>query len=85
MHNEVNKSLKKPLFDCSNIGDFYDCGCADEGKDEKGKSREGTNDGKYTPVEEKKGDGQNVMPGKEGYSTPDHGRLLLDVLDGTAG
>ena len=31
MHNEVNKSLKKALFDCSNIGDFYDCGCADDG------------------------------------------------------
>ncbi|KAI9843702.1 MAG: hypothetical protein M1837_006170 [Sclerophora amabilis] len=35
VHNEVNKSLKKELFDCSNIGDFYDCGCADETKDEK--------------------------------------------------
>jgi hypothetical protein len=22
--------LNKELFDCSNIGDFYDCGCADE-------------------------------------------------------
>ncbi|KAF2842912.1 hypothetical protein M501DRAFT_1021371 [Patellaria atrata CBS 101060] len=30
VHNEVNKSLKKPLFDCSNIGDFYDCGCAED-------------------------------------------------------
>ncbi|KAL3417900.1 FAD-linked sulfhydryl oxidase erv2 [Phlyctema vagabunda] len=28
VHNEVNKRLKKPLFDCTNIGDFYDCGCA---------------------------------------------------------
>lgn len=35
MHNEVNKSLEKELFDCSKIGDFYDCGCADE--DEKKK------------------------------------------------
>lgn len=30
MHNEVNKSLDKELFDCSKIGDFYDCGCAEE-------------------------------------------------------
>ncbi len=30
VHNEVNKSLKKPLFDCSKIGDFYDCGCAED-------------------------------------------------------
>ena len=28
VHNEVNKDLKKPLFDCANIGEFYDCGCA---------------------------------------------------------
>ena len=40
VHNEVNKSLKKDLFDCSNIGDFYDCGCA--GGDEKNESNKGT-------------------------------------------
>lgn len=22
--------LEKPLFDCSKLGDFYDCGCADD-------------------------------------------------------
>ena len=38
LHNEVNKSLLKELFDCSKIGDFYDCGCAD---DEPEKSKEG--------------------------------------------
>jgi hypothetical protein len=39
VHNEVNKRLKKPEFDCSKIGDFYDCGCADEDKkDEKSKA-----------------------------------------------
>ena len=30
VHNEINKSKAKPLFDCSSIGDFYDCGCADD-------------------------------------------------------
>ena len=38
VHNEVNKSLEKDVFDCSKIGDFYDCGCAKEvgeGKQEK--------------------------------------------------
>lgn len=30
VHNEVNKSLGKEVFDCSNIGEFYDCGCAEE-------------------------------------------------------
>lgn len=39
MHNEVNKSLRKPIFDCANIGDFYDCGCADgDGTEAKGKT-----------------------------------------------
>lgn len=33
VHNEVNKSLRKDVFDCSKIGDFYDCGCgSEEGK-----------------------------------------------------
>jgi hypothetical protein len=32
VHNVVNRSLKKAEFDCSKIGDFYDCGCA---KDEE--------------------------------------------------
>ncbi|KAH7062483.1 FAD dependent sulfhydryl oxidase Erv2 [Macrophomina phaseolina] len=35
VHNEVNKRLHKEIFDCSNIGDFYDCGCADTEEDEK--------------------------------------------------
>lgn len=34
MHNQVNERLKKPLFDCNKIGDFYDCGCGDEKKEE---------------------------------------------------
>ncbi|TID27400.1 erv1 alr family protein [Venturia nashicola] len=42
VHNEVNKSLKKKLFDCSNIGDFYDCGCAKDGKDASGKEAQKT-------------------------------------------
>lgn len=36
VHNEVNHRLKKPEFDCNKIGDFYDCGCGDEGKEKKG-------------------------------------------------
>ena len=38
VHNEVNRSKSKPLFDCGNIGDFYDCGCGD---DEVGGNRTG--------------------------------------------
>ena len=38
VHNEVNKSLQKELFDCSNIGDFYDCGCAEEDEEKEKKA-----------------------------------------------
>lgn len=38
VHNVVNESKGKPIFDCANIGDFYDCGCADEEKDEMSKA-----------------------------------------------
>lgn len=37
VHNEVNKSLQKERFDCANIGDFYDCGCAEDGGKKKKK------------------------------------------------
>ena len=30
VHNVVNESKGKPIFDCANIGDFYDCGCVDD-------------------------------------------------------
>lgn len=40
VHNEVNKSLRKDLFDCSKIGDFYDCGCGDEEEADKVSSTE---------------------------------------------
>ena len=35
VHNLVNERLKKAVFDCAKIGDFYDCGCGDEEKKEK--------------------------------------------------
>ncbi len=38
VHNQVNKRLKKPEFDCNAIGDFYDCGCAETDKDGKKKA-----------------------------------------------
>ncbi|UKZ55609.1 hypothetical protein TrVGV298_009433 [Trichoderma virens] len=42
VHNQVNERLKKEIFDCNNIGDFYDCGCGDEGGKKKGdKGKEG--------------------------------------------
>lgn len=58
VHNEVNRSLDKEEFDCSKIGEFYDCGCADEveeegrGKGGKGASEEG---GRISLVVEKNG------------------------------
>ncbi|KAK4061914.1 hypothetical protein Trihar35433_9514 [Trichoderma harzianum] len=40
VHNQVNERLKKPIFDCNNIGDFYDCGCGDEDKKKGDKGKE---------------------------------------------
>lgn len=39
VHNQVNKRLKKEIFDCNNIGDFYDCGCAEDEKDGKAEKK----------------------------------------------
>ena len=52
VHNEVNRSLEKEEFDCSNIGDFYDCGCADE---EGEKGAKGKKEDKIELVVEKNG------------------------------
>lgn len=32
VHNQVNERLHHPIFDCTKIGDFYDCGCGDDKK-----------------------------------------------------
>ncbi|KAG5912849.1 hypothetical protein E4U42_001755 [Claviceps africana] len=40
VHNVVNERLKKPQFDCTKIGDFYDCGCGDDKKDKKAKRQD---------------------------------------------
>ncbi|OOQ83165.1 FAD dependent sulfhydryl oxidase Erv2 [Penicillium brasilianum] len=60
IHNEVNAMLEKPEFDCTNLGSFYDCGCAEDEKAEKGgedsQSKEGHSaasrgDGKQDPAD----------------------------------
>ena len=57
VHNEVNKSLGKDVFDCANIGDFYDCGCA-----------EGGEGGKEGVVGGGGGEGEKVVGGKQAIS-----------------
>ncbi|KAI9890032.1 MAG: hypothetical protein M1814_004548 [Vezdaea aestivalis] len=49
VHNQVNKSLKKKQFDCSQIGDFYDCGCAEDEKGSAEKGKSSREDGKPKP------------------------------------
>lgn len=29
LHNEINKRLRKPVFDCAALDGEYDCGCGD--------------------------------------------------------
>jgi len=65
MHNIVNKRLQKPLFDCSKIGDFYDCGCGDE--DGKGGHKKADGAGAKTSSEDDlKGRGNLKVEKEEG-------------------
>jgi hypothetical protein len=56
VHNVVNESKGKPVFDCANIGDFYDCGCADDEKEEMSKA------GKISDVIATQGDNSRHDP-----------------------
>lgn len=53
IHNEVNSMLEKPEFDCTKLGDFYDCGCAED-EDESG-SNDSDSGHKATPRESSDG------------------------------
>ena len=55
VHNEVNRSLEKDEFDCSKIGDFYDCGCGDDDEVKKEGKRKGKGSGKIEMIVEKNG------------------------------
>lgn len=61
IHNEVNQMLKKPVYDCNNLGDEYDCGCGDD--DENPASAKTTG----SEVDE----GQDVMPSTTTEGTQD--------------
>ncbi|KAL9610340.1 MAG: hypothetical protein Q9167_004938, partial [Letrouitia subvulpina] len=39
VHNQVNRRLKKVEFDCARVGEAYDCGCGEEGKEEGGEEK----------------------------------------------
>lgn len=55
VHNLVNERLEKEVFDCNNIGDFYDCGCGDEKKKEgDGEDKSTTEGGKADEKEKRK-------------------------------
>lgn len=70
VHNEVNKRLKKEQFDCNNIGDFYDCGCGEEGGAKKPEGEAGAGAGAGAGAEVKTG-------------TKEGGDLKMDwVMDG---
>lgn len=55
IHNEVNAMLEKPLFDCNKIGDFYDCGCAEDDEEAAGASGE-----KHSETGAEKGQGESA-------------------------
>ena len=64
VHNVVNKRLNKKEFDCSNIGDFYDCGCAEDGDGKGAKKAKGAS--KEDASERKAGEQKAVAPSEDG-------------------
>lgn len=70
MHNKVNERLKKPLFDCNKIGDFYDCGCAED----KGK--------KITLPGSPAAAGESELKGREGKREEPATSLSLEKEEG---
>ncbi|PYI35666.1 FAD dependent sulfhydryl oxidase Erv2 [Aspergillus indologenus CBS 114.80] len=60
IHNEVNIMLEKPEFDCNNIGDFYDCGCAKDEEDED--EDEGPTTNKDQPSARREADSDGALP-----------------------
>lgn len=80
MHNQVNKSLQKPIFDCANIGDFYDCGCADDDEDEGNNFK----DGKVSKSKSSKSDGPPAGK-RNGGQKEDMTAEQIDRLSGSRG
>jgi len=73
----VNKDLKKPMFDCSNIGDFYDCGCAEGEEGEDGRKQ----DTVTTSEKPKRTDlVDNVADGASADADPDDDGKPLEVI-----
>lgn len=62
VHNEVNAMLNKPLFDCTKIGAFYDCGCAEDEE-----AAAGASGGKQSETGANKGQSENTH-----YQTNNH-------------
>lgn len=53
VHNQVNKRLKKPQFDCSKLD--YDCGCGEDEKKEKQEKEKAKAGGKSEDLKERAG------------------------------
>lgn len=78
MHNIVNEKLHKEIFDCNEISDKYNCGCADDEKD--GEGSKGSKDSKASgdkskssrsSTEKKKVDASEVLGEPEIDHSPD--------------
>jgi len=75
VHNEVNKALQKEIFDCSKIGDFYDCGCTGDDDDDDDKGKVGMPGKKHKPSED---DPETVLGEKGEMSHGGKGKLSQD-------
>ena len=87
VHNEVNKSLKKDIFDCSKIGDFYDCGCADDEEDDTkgGKAKAKGTKAKAAKASSLVEEDPEAETGLAEYEKPEMSRERLEKITGDEG
>ena len=76
VHNKVNENLGKEMFDCANIGDFYDCGCAEDEKEAMGEAGKAAQSG---------GASETRSVGVGGFAKPEMSEERKERLTGTNG
>ena len=52
--------LEKPAFDCTKIGDFYDCGCTEDEEDEAAQGVKADGGEKQSEGKESKGQSEAI-------------------------
>ena len=79
IHNEVNAMLDKPAFDCTKIGDFYDCGCAEDEEDEAAQGVKVDGGEKQSESKESKGQSEAIRHQTSHHADDDGGIPPVEI------